>query len=117
MSGVYRKKGDVEDEYVAPWIVRFKQSMRNFIDGLTLAETFWGLIAATVLCTALAGATACLYNVAKSDKRIDYCYVQIDSTTGVTKVMGHRSWTNDTNVAIVKDFREAKEVMDAVCPK
>ncbi len=59
-----------------------------------------------------------LAKLASSDGRVDYCYVVTTPFPGASyRIVGHRPWRFDLDVAYAGDFTKADELMrqSAVC--
>lgn len=80
---------------------------------------FWG-ITGVIAATLIAGAT-CLFNVARSDGRIQYCRVVYYNENNVQLpvyiVEGYRPWRPDVRVAITNSAEDAEAKRKALCPQ
>ena len=70
---------------------------------------------------ALAGfGLVALYNVATSDGKVDYCYVNyVSGTTGGYEVVGHRAWRSDAHLGVSGSPEGANELLrnSALCQR
>lgn len=96
-------------EFLFLWIGRaWKTFWATFID-LRIWATLAGLVVFTGLCIGV-------YLSAKSDGRIDYCYVD-KTANGTVTLVGHRPWSLNANLRVLKPdesvdvlYKTAKEI-------
>lgn len=71
-----------------------------------------------VACVVILG---CLFMVARTDGRVDYCRVVYYNENNVQLpvyiVEGHRSWRPDIRMAITRSAEEAEAQRKALCPQ
>jgi hypothetical protein len=73
-----------------------------------------------VCCTVIIAIALSLFMYAKSDGKVDYCYILYnnDSTIHLPSyvIMGHRSWRIDIRMAIASSVDEANAKRQILCP-
>ncbi len=85
---------------------------------MDLEKTMWGCLLAVVMGGIVAGAV-CLVNVAKSDGRVDYCRVLYDNSSYALpayRIVGHRNWRGDIDVAVTTSAEDAAVKLKTLCP-
>jgi len=68
---------------------------------------------------ALAIGIVCLIQCINSDGRIDYCRIVHENTSYVQvyRIIGHRKWRSDVNVAVTISAEDAAFKMQTLCPR
>ena len=96
-------------EFLFIWIGRAWKTFWATFTNLRIWATVGILVVFTGLCIGI-------YLSAKSDGRIDYCYVDT-SPNGTTALIGHRSWSLNANLRTLKKdetvdvlYKQAKEI-------
>lgn len=86
---------------------------------MNVEKTAWCTLFAVCIIGLIAGG-ACLINVGTSSGKVDYCRIEYDNDSSIHlpayRIIGHRAWRPDVNVAVVGTAEDAALKVKTLCP-
>jgi hypothetical protein len=78
---------------------------------------FWEKLVAVVVVVGLVGGLICLIAAARSDGKIDHCWIEFAQyQTPHYEIKGHRDWRSDVTIASEATVEEAEAKRKLLCP-